>query len=41
MGMGEPFMNFDNVLAAARRLPDVGITPPADDDLDGRLAARA
>jgi 23S rRNA (adenine2503-C2)-methyltransferase len=26
MGMGEPFMNFDNVLAAARRLPDVGIT---------------
>ncbi len=27
MGMGEPFMNFDNVVAAARRLPDVGITP--------------
>ena len=27
MGMGEPFMNFDNVIAAARRLPDVGITP--------------
>jgi 23S rRNA (adenine2503-C2)-methyltransferase len=26
MGMGEPMMNFDNVLAAARRLPDVGIT---------------
>ncbi len=27
MGMGEPFMNVDNVLAAARRLPDLGITP--------------
>ncbi len=26
MGMGEPFINFDEVLAAARRLPDVGIT---------------
>jgi 23S rRNA (adenine2503-C2)-methyltransferase len=26
MGMGEPFMNVDAVLAAARRLPDVGIT---------------
>ena len=26
MGMGEPFLNFDNVMAAARRLPDVGIT---------------
>jgi 23S rRNA (adenine2503-C2)-methyltransferase len=26
MGMGEPMMNLDNVLAAARRLPDVGIT---------------
>ena len=26
MGMGEPFMNFDAVLEAARRLPDVGIT---------------
>jgi len=26
MGMGEPFLNFDNVVAAARRLPDVGIT---------------
>jgi 23S rRNA (adenine2503-C2)-methyltransferase len=26
MGMGEPFMNVDNVLAAARRLPDLGIT---------------
>ena len=26
MGMGEPMMNLDNVLAASRRLPDVGIT---------------
>jgi 23S rRNA (adenine2503-C2)-methyltransferase len=26
MGMGEPFMNVDAVLEAARRLPDVGIT---------------
>jgi 23S rRNA (adenine2503-C2)-methyltransferase len=26
MGMGEPLLNADNVLAAARRLPDVGIT---------------
>ncbi|MFN8201903.1 MAG: 23S rRNA (adenine(2503)-C(2))-methyltransferase RlmN [Solirubrobacteraceae bacterium] len=26
MGMGEPLMNVDNVLAAARRLPDTGIT---------------
>ena len=26
MGMGEPFLNFDEVLASARRLPDVGIT---------------
>ena len=26
MGMGEPLMNLDNVLAAAARLPDVGIT---------------
>ncbi len=26
MGMGEPLMNLDNVLAAAERLPDLGIT---------------
>jgi 23S rRNA (adenine2503-C2)-methyltransferase len=26
MGMGEPLLNLDNVLAAARRLPDLGIT---------------
>jgi 23S rRNA (adenine2503-C2)-methyltransferase len=26
MGMGEPMLNVDEILAAARRLPDVGIT---------------
>ena len=26
MGMGEPMMNLDAVLAAARRLPDLGVT---------------
>ena len=26
MGMGEPFLNYDEVVAAARRLPDLGIT---------------
>ena len=26
MGMGEPMMNLDSVLASARRLPDIGIT---------------
>src|SRR6478752_6920327 len=26
MGMGEPMMNLDPVLAAARRLPDLGVT---------------
>jgi 23S rRNA (adenine2503-C2)-methyltransferase len=26
MGMGEPMLNFDEVLGAARRLPDLGIT---------------
>jgi 23S rRNA (adenine2503-C2)-methyltransferase len=26
MGMGEPLLNLDDVLAAARRLPDVGVT---------------
>ena len=26
MGMGEPMLNFDNVVAAARRLPDLGVT---------------
>jgi 23S rRNA (adenine2503-C2)-methyltransferase len=27
MGMGEPFLNFDEVLGSARLLPDLGITP--------------
>ncbi len=27
MGMGEPMLNYDNVVAAARLLPDIGITP--------------
>jgi 23S rRNA (adenine2503-C2)-methyltransferase len=27
MGMGEPFLNVDAVLASAARLPDLGITP--------------
>ena len=27
MGMGEPFLNFEHVLASTRRLPDLGITP--------------
>ncbi|HEY1370614.1 MAG TPA: 23S rRNA (adenine(2503)-C(2))-methyltransferase RlmN [Gaiellaceae bacterium] len=27
MGMGEPMLNLDAVLGAARRLPDLGITP--------------
>ena len=39
MGMGEPMLNFDAVLAAARRLPDLGVTPPPHDDLHRRLAA--
>jgi 23S rRNA (adenine2503-C2)-methyltransferase len=26
MGMGEPFLNYEHVVAAARRLPDLGIT---------------
>ena len=25
MGMGEPFLNYEEVLAAARRLPEIGI----------------
>ena len=41
MGMGEPMMNLDAVLEAARRLPDDRRHAPPDDDLDGRLAARA
>ncbi len=27
MGMGEPMMNLDGVVEAARRMPDIGITP--------------
>jgi 23S rRNA (adenine2503-C2)-methyltransferase len=27
MGMGEPFLNYEQVLGAARLLPDLGITP--------------
>jgi len=27
MGMGEPMLNVDSVLASARRLPDIGVTP--------------
>jgi 23S rRNA (adenine2503-C2)-methyltransferase len=27
MGMGEPMLNVDAVIAAARRLPDLGVTP--------------
>jgi 23S rRNA (adenine2503-C2)-methyltransferase len=27
MGMGEPMLNVDEVAAAARRLPDLGVTP--------------
>jgi 23S rRNA (adenine2503-C2)-methyltransferase len=27
MGMGEPMLNLDEVVAAARRLPEIGITP--------------
>ena len=40
MGMGEPMMNLDNVLGAARRLPDVGITHRRTGDLHRRLGAR-
>ena len=41
MGMGEPMLNLDNVLAACERLPDLGDHPPPHDDLDGRLDPRA
>ena len=39
MGMGEPLVNLDHVLAAARRLPDVGITHRPDRRLHGRLGS--
>ena len=41
MGMGEPMMNLDHVLAACARLPDLGITHRRTGDLDGRLDPRA
>ncbi len=41
MGMGEPMLNLDNVLAACERLPDIGVTHRRTDDLDGRLDSRA
>ena len=37
MGMGEPMMNLDDVLAACARLPDIGDHPPAHRDLDPRV----
>ena len=37
MGMGEPLMNLDAVLAACERLPDVGIAHSHTGDLDRRL----
>ena len=37
MGMGEPMMNLDNVLGAARRLPDIGITHRRTGHLHRRL----
>ena len=40
MGMGEPMLNLDNVLAACERLPDDRHHPPAHRDLDGRLDPR-
>ena len=40
MGMGEPMLNLDTVLAACERLPDIGITHRRTDDLDGRLDPR-
>ena len=36
MGMGEPLLNLDAVLAACKRLPELGI-PVAHRDLDRRL----
>ena len=40
MGMGEPLMNVDAVLAAAERLPDAGITHRRTGGLDDRLDPR-
>ena len=41
MGMGEPLMNLDNVLAACERLPELGRRHLEHRDLDGRLDPRA
>ena len=44
MGMGEPFLNYDEVLAACRTINDpagFGLGARHDRDLDGRLGARA
>ena len=40
MGMGEPLMNLDNVLAACERLPELGMATLEHGDLDGRLDPR-
>ncbi len=37
MGMGEPMLNLDAVLAAVERLPDLGIAHRRTDGLDRRL----
>ena len=41
MGMGEPMLNIDAVLDGRAPAPGDRGHAPADDDLDGRLAARA
>ena len=41
MGMGEPMLNLDAVLDGRAQAPGDRDHAPADDDLDGRLAARA
>ena len=40
MGMGEPFMNIDAVLAACERLPDLGIAHSEHRRVDGGLDPR-
>ena len=41
MGMGEPMLNLDQVLEAARAAAGHRDHPPAHDDLDGRLGSGA
>ena len=41
MGMGEPLMNLDAVLAACERLPDVGIAHSARRSIDRWAGSRA